>query len=466
MDLAGYLAVLRRRFPALLLCLLIGGAGGYYKGHHAQPVYQATSRSLVTQPPGISLESQLTAAQLSGQFLQTYAQVATSRSVAQKVVNVLHLPTSAAAVQGQLTSQLETGTYIIDVSAVASDAALAQSLANTAAAALADRVAELEAGKPSPVKAQLLDAAVLPGVPISPKPHSDQLLGLLLGLVVGLSLVAATEALDRTIKTSEQGEAAFGAPLLALIPRRKARSAALVLSGSDNGPEGEPYRALRTAVQFTDPDVTMRTILVTSASPGDGKTTTTSNLALALAASGENVVVVDADLRRATLAGVFGLEQAVGLSSLVLRTVDLDDTLQQWAERVTVLPSGRPLPPNPSELLGSHFMSQLLEELAQRFDVVLVDTPPVLPVTDAVALATQVDGVLIVARHGQTQRGPAAEARRRLDAVGAHVIGYVLNAVPARESAGYYADYRYEYSAPGRKRKATPEASGDTTGRT
>jgi capsular exopolysaccharide synthesis family protein len=142
---------------------------------------------------------------------------------------------------------------------------------------------------------------------------------------------------------------------------------------------------------------------------------------------------------------LFGLEGAVGLSSLVLRTAELDDALQVWGERLAVLPSGRPLPPNPSEVLGSQFMSHLLDELAQRFDVVVIDTPPILPVTDAVALATLVDGVLLVARHGTTHRGPAAEARRRLEAVGAPVIGYVLNAVPARESAGYYADYRYGY---------------------
>jgi capsular exopolysaccharide synthesis family protein len=447
MDLAGYLSVLRRRFPALLLCLVAGFGGGYYKGHHTASIYEATARSLVQQPNVGTVANQLTGAQLSSQFLATYAQIATSRSVAGKVVQALNLPTSAEGLQGQLSSALEPATYIIDIKAVDVDPARAQSLANTAAAALSERVAELERGKQDPVVAQLLDSAVLPTIPISPKPKSDQLLGLILGLVAGIVLIAALEALDRTIKTSAQGEAAFDSPLLALIPRSRSRGAAQRLSGNDTGAQGEPYRALRTAVQFTDPDITVRTILVTSASPGDGKTTTTSNLALALAASGERVVVVDADLRRATLAGVFGLEHAVGLSSLVLRTVELDDTLQEWAPGVTILPSGRPLPPNPSELLGSHFMSQLLDDLSARFDIVLIDTPPVLPVTDAVALATQVDAVLLVARHGKTQRGPAAEARRRLEAVGANVIGFVLNAVPARESAGYYADYRYEYTA-------------------
>jgi capsular exopolysaccharide synthesis family protein len=439
-----------------VLCLLAGISGGYYKGHHSQKVFQATARTIVTQPNVVGVSNQLTAAQLSSQFLGTYARIATSRSVATKVVEALQLPDSPGAIQGRLSASLEPSTYIIDISAVDGDPARARSLADTAAVALAERVAELEKGKQAPIQAQVLDRADLPGVPISPKPRQDLLLGIVLGLVGGIAVLSAMEALDRTLKTPAQGETSFGAPLLALVPKRRSRSSGLVVSGRDADVESEPYRALRTAVQFTDPDVSMRTILVTSASPGDGKTTTTANLALALAAAGERVVVVDADLRRASLANVFGIEGAVGLSSLVLRTVELDDTLQEWTERVTVLPSGRPLPPNPSELLGSRFMSHLLEELAARFDVVLIDTPPILPVTDAVALSTQVDGVLVVARHGKTQRGQAAEARRRLEAVGAHVIGFVLNAVPARESAGYYADYRYGPSTSTSKASQAP----------
>ncbi|MFN2539312.1 MAG: YveK family protein, partial [Mycobacteriales bacterium] len=177
MDLAGYVGVLRRRFLAFALCLLVGVAGGYYKGHQAQRTFQATARVLVTPPPVGSLESQLTAAQLSGQFLATYTKVATSRSVAQKVIDALHLPASAASLQGQLSASLEPSTYIIDIHAVSADPALAQTLANAAAQALSERVAELEAGKQSAAKAQLLDSAVLPGAPISPKPHADLLLG-------------------------------------------------------------------------------------------------------------------------------------------------------------------------------------------------------------------------------------------------------------------------------------------------
>lgn len=444
MSLADYLAVLRRRLLAGLLCLIAGGIGGYYVGHQQEPLYQATSRSLVSLPETLgSVNAEVAGAQLSGSYLTTYAQVASSRSVAEKVVRALQLPESPGQLQGKLSASVQDKTFLINITAVDADPVRAKSLADAAAVALSERVEELNKDKNNPVTSELLDLAQVPGVPFSPRPTFNLVLGIALGLAVGLGLMALLEALDRSVKSSAQGDAVFQAPLLAIIPRRRARR--LAFDGESNGIEGEPYRALRTAVQFANPDVPLRTILVTSASPGDGKTTTAANLALALAASGDRVVIIDADLRRARLAEMFGLEGAVGLSSLVLRSAEIDEALQVWGERLSVLPSGRPLPPNPSEVLGSQFMSHLLEELAGRFDVVVLDTPPVLPVTDAVALATLVDAVLLVARHGTTHRGPAAEARRRLDSVGAPVIGYVLNAVPARESAGYYVDYRYGY---------------------
>ncbi len=455
MDLAGYVALARRRLIPVLLCLLAGVAGGYYRGHHALRIYQATATVLVSQPTTSGgIQDSLAGVQLSSTFVQTYARVASSRSVADKVVAQLNLPESPEGLLGKISAQVEGSTFLIDITAADHDPARAKSLADAMAVALGDRVDELERGKQNPVRAQLLDRAAVPTTPTSPHPRTDLILGLLLGLLAGVAVTGLLEALDRTIKTSDQADAAFGAPLLGLVPRRRT-GLALVVADKDPGVDSEAYRALRTSVQFAQPDVLLRTILVTSAAPGDGKTTTAANLALALAAAGERVALVDADLRRATLAHTFGLEQTVGLSSLVLRQAELDDAVQQWSERIVILPAGRPLPPNPSEVLGSQFMSMVLEALSARVDVVVIDTPPVLPVTDAVVLATQVDAVLLVARHGKTRRSSALEARRRLDTVGANVIGYVLNAVPARETSGYYTDYRYAQEV------ARPSAAGN-----
>lgn len=448
MDLATYLAVLRRRLLPFLLCLVAGVSGGVYAGQAPEPVYRATSRTLVTLPVSDDIQNSLAGAQLTITLLGTYATIGTSRSVAEKVATQLQFPGGADAVLGKLDANVAAGTFLIDVAATDSDPQRAKTLADTAAVALGDRVKELESGKLNPVKVQLLDRALLPTTPSSPRPKLDLALGTGLGLAVGLLLVGLLETLDRSIKTPAQGQKAFNAPLLGLVPRRRNGPSLVVTSTS--GVEGEPYRTLRTAVQFTDLDVDMRTLLITSATPGDGKTTTAANLAIALAEAGDRVVVIDGDLRRATLAEVFGLEAEVGLGAVIRRQVRLEDALQMWGNRLAVLPAGRPLPPNPSEVLGSQLMAALLDELVALADVVIIDTPPVLPVTDAVALATQVDGVVLVARHGKTSRSAAAEARRRLDAVGANVVGFVLNAVPARDGADYYAEYAYGEHGPAR----------------
>jgi capsular exopolysaccharide synthesis family protein len=181
---------------------------------------------------------------------------------------------------------------------------------------------------------------------------------------------------------------------------------------------------------------------VTSPTQGDGKTATAANLAAALALSGDRVVAVDADLRHAGLSEAFGIDRSVGLTSLVLGSAELDEVLQQRTPNLAVLATG-PLPPNPSEILGSQLVHRVLSEIAARADVVVIDAPPVLPVADALVLAPQVDGVVLVVRHGKTLRHAAAEAARRLEAIGAPFIGYVLNGVPRGESRGIYADDRY-----------------------
>jgi receptor protein-tyrosine kinase len=194
-------------------------------------------------------------------------------------------------------------------------------------------------------------------------------------------------------------------------------------------------------VQFLDPDSPPQVLLVTSPSPGDGKSTTAANLAAALADSGQRVLLVDGDLRRGQLTRTFGVEKAPGLSSLVTRTAGLRDVLLEQGQ-VMFLPTG-PLPPNPSEILGSQAAADVLAEIRTIADIIVIDAAPVLAVTDAVVLARQTDAVLLVVRHGATPRAGAADARRQLEAVAMPAAGVVLNAVPRSEGTGYYGEYLY-----------------------
>lgn len=433
MDVRSVLTLLRRRWIALAVCLLAGLLGAGVVTARAEPQYRSGARLFVNIPRAGSVAEQVQGVQLTVQLLQSYAQIATSRSAAEEVSKQV-----GQDVAGRVSATPQAETLLIDVIAVDRDPDEAARIANVAAAVLIDKVAELEEGKATPVTAQVIDRAVPSGAPFAPRPRVNYAVGGILGLLIGVLLALALDALDRSVKTPAQATDSFRTPLLAVTPRsREVRDKPV--PDDALSPVSEAFRTLRTAVRFVNPDNPLRTIVVTSSVSGEGKTTTALNLAAAMAQAGERVLLVDADLRRARLAELLGLEPAVGLTGVITRRIELEDAIQAW-HGLGVLTSGV-LPPNPSEMLGSEAMANLIERLRDLSDVVVFDVPPVLPVTDSVVLSTQCDGVILVGRHGQTQKAQAAEARRRLEAVGAHVVGCVLNAVPTSAAHGYYEEY-------------------------
>lgn len=449
-----FLSLLRRHWLALAACLAVGIGAAVWHSATAEKSYIATSRSIINIPAARGIQEALAGAQLSGQLLGTYAQVASSRQVAERVIADLALNDTPERLQREIGASARSGTFLIDIAVKDSNPIRAARIADAAARALSRTVDDLERGKADPIQAQLLDRASVPTRPVSPKPRTDLLLGFVLGAVAGLGLVLALEGLDRSIKSPDQGSAAFGAPLLGMVPRRR-HGLSLVAVEDERSSDAEAVRSIRTAVRFLDPDHPPRILLVTSPGPAEGKTSVSANLALTLAQGGERVVLVDADLRKAALTDLLGLERAVGLSTVLSRDVPLADAIQRWGDVIDVIAAGR-LPPNPSELLGSEAMSAALEQLATSYDVVLIDGPPVLPVTDAVVLSTQVDVVLVLARYGRTARAAASEAARRVAAVGGKIGGFVLNAVPPNDSRAYYAAYGYGNDQ--------PKAPADTAG--
>lgn len=215
----------------------------------------------------------------------------------------------------------------------------------------------------------------------------------------------------------------------------------------------EAFRVLRTNLQFMGLDKPLKSLLVTSATPGEGKTTTIVNLAVAFAQTGARVCLVDADLRRPMVAKTLGVTNWSGLTTLLVNKDRTESYLQDTAiPGLTVLTSG-PIPPNPAEILGSNRMSKLLEDLEAQFDMVLVDTPPVLAVTDAAVLAPKVNGVVLVVRAGQVARQQALRAKEALEAVKANVLGAVLGAVQPEGREGYYYYYYYGSDESGRSAK-------------
>lgn len=227
----------------------------------------------------------------------------------------------------------------------------------------------------------------------------------------------------------------------------------MVITHQDPGAlASEAFRVLRTNLQFMGLDKPLKKILVTSATPSEGKTTTTVNLAVAFAQTGANVLLLDADLRRPTVAKVLGLENWTGLTPALISQESPETFLVKTPiPGLTVMPSG-PVPPNPAELLGTGRMERLLEHLAELFDVVLIDSPPVLAVTDACVLAPKVDGVLMVIRSGQVERDKAVRAKEALTSVKANLLGVVLGSVDGADGDGYYYYYSSEDRSAGGRR--------------
>ena len=301
--------------------------------------------------------------------------------------------------------------------------------------------------------ASVVTPAARPGTPVEPRPVRNGGLGLALGLVLGIGLAFLFENLDDRLRTKADFERATDdLPVLGLIPSFEREQLPITLA-QPRSPAAEAYRTLRTSVQFLSIDTPKRLVQVTSPKPSEGKTTTIANLGLALAYAGVRVCIVDCDLRRPCLADAFRVDPTIGFTSVLLGTTTLEDALgasDSWGPHLTILPAG-PVPPNPSELLSSPRVQKLFEVLTQMFDVVLVDTPPTLPVSDALVVSRLVDAVLLIGNAGSTTRKEVQHALELLRNVGAPVVGTVLNGLAPGDRA--HAGYGYGYGAAAEDRR-------------
>src|SRR5690606_37293887 len=298
------------------------------------------------------------------------------------------------------------------------------------------------------VKAQPIVAAGVPGAPVSPDVTRNLALALLAGLFLGIGFALLRHNLDTRVRTAKDLAEMTERPVLASIPMRKNGDGRPVFMESDPfSPHAEAVRRLRTNLMFVDVTTRKHSFLVTSPMPGEGKTTTAVNLALAMADAGTKVLLVDADLRNPSVATTLGLEGSVGLTTVLLGRASLDDLMVRWGQtEMYVLPAGE-IPPNPSELLGSDAMRDLFAQLTERFDFVLVDTPPVLPVTDAMVVDKLSGGSLLVVAANRTRKRHVADALRAFETAGAKLAGSALNMAPM-ESVAYYGYYRQEHQPP------------------
>jgi capsular exopolysaccharide synthesis family protein len=294
----------------------------------------------------------------------------------------------------------------------------------------------------------LVTPAQTPVSPSSPKPVQDALLGLAAGLALGLGAAFLRHSFDDRLTSKEATEHAGGVPVLAMTPLVTLwrRQEPLVVSVIEpTSPAAESYRSLRTSLQFVRQEQQLNCLVMTSPGVGEGKTATLANLGVVFAQAGERVVLVSCDLRRPRIGSFFGLDEHEGLSSVLIGQRTLEESVLPVpdVDRLSLLPAG-PIPPNPAELLNSARAREIFARLRDQYDLVLIDSPPVLPVTDAAILSQHADATLMLAAAGQTRRSDLHRAVEKLDQVGAKILGTVLNKV-TRQTGRYYG-YTYTYT--------------------
>jgi tyrosine-protein kinase len=456
MDLRQFIGVLRRRWRVVAAFVLLATGAGVAVNTLSTPIYQADVEVFVSlRDAGSATTSNAYQGNLfSQERVKSYAKIANSPAVTQAVIRELRLDLTPGQLAGRISASAPADTVLVDIRVKDASPTLARDVANSAGIQFGKVVGDLErpaAGRPTPVAVTVVRPATLPAGPVSPRPRINVALGLLLGIALGVGAALLRETLDTSIKSSDDLQKLTGSSALGVIsfdPR--AQKEPLVPQQSSGSGRGEAFRTLRTNLRFVDVDNPPRTVVVTSSVAGEGKSTTSCNLAIALANAGVRVALVEGDLRRPRIAEYLGLEGAAGVTDVLIGRAHLDDVLQTWGtSKLTVLASGG-LPPNPSELLSSTQMSELIAAIKARTDIVLIDTPPLLPVTDAAVLARECDGALVVVRQGRTTREQLTRALAALRNVDARVLGTVLNMAPTGGANGYGYGYGYAGDYPAR----------------
>lgn len=411
------------------------------------PTYSATAQVFVSTQGQGSNADMLQGSNFTKQRVESYAAIANSPRVLKPVVDELLLETSASALSAQVSAAVPRGTVLVNLTAKSKQASQASEIANSVASSFAKVVSDLErsaAQQASTVNVSVVRPATVPSSPTSPNWLTNICGGLFLGLGAGCAQAMLRQRFDTAVRSSADVDEILDLPVLGTIFFDKDCEAAPISGKEDKfSPRSEAFRQLRTNLQFVEATAGKRIFLVTSSIPGEGKTTTSTNLALALSQNGLRVCLVDADLRRPRVGATMGLEQTVGLTTVLIGRASINDVLQKWGDdELYVLPSGES-PPNPSELLGSASMQDVLDDLSAEFDVVLLDAPPLLPVADASILSGLVNGTLLVVGCGRASRHDLKRAKEMLGTVDARVHGVVLNRVE-RSSVGTYG-YGYGY---------------------
>lgn len=444
-------ALVRKSWPVLLACALIGILAGAAYAWTQPRLYAATTTAYVIAGTSETVGDAFAGSSLATQKAETYLLLVESRSVAERVAEELGL-SSTAPVSGALTGSTENG-VIFRITARAGTPELAAQMADAAVRATSVEANALETldfdGEPSGqtvVRIHPVELAQTPTQPVSPNWVRNMLTGLGAGVLAGIGVMLLRHSTDRRVRQLSDAEEASGASGLGIIPKATEVVDNVFLT-RDMGGAAEALRQLRTNLRFVSVDDPVRSIVITSANASEGKSTTAAHLAAMLADAGQPTVLIDADLRRPVQAQHFGVDGLVGLTEVLAGSVGLETVLVSTGQPgLWLLPAGR-IPPNPSELLGSERMKDLIAELS-RENVVIIDAPPLLPVTDAALLTVAADGALVIVKSGHTRVEHLELAAKKISQVDGRLLGVVLSMVAKKDLGSATFGYGYGSYAP------------------
>lgn len=452
MELRDYITVLRKGWALILVLALVGVAAAAGFSILKTPQYSASSQVFVSTETSGSASDLAQGNTFTQQRVLTYSNLVSTPIVLLPVISSLKLDMTAAQLAELVSADAPTSTTLITITVTDADPVQAADIANATSQSLTNVVQDIEstdANGQATVKLTRVQEAQVPSKPVSPNVPVNVVLGLLVGLALGVGIAVLRETLDNRVRTEEDVEKITTAPIVGGIAYdNKASQRPLIVHADPRSPRAESFRTLRTNLQFLDLDTSSggRSFVMTSSVQSEGKSTTVANLAIALDSAGYRVILIDADLRRPKVSVYMDIEGAAGLTDVLIGRADLEDVTQPWGRgKLHVLPAG-PIPPNPSELLGSRAMQQLIERLEQEYDYVLFDAPPLLPVTDGAVLAKKSSGAIVVVASGRTMRNQLAGAIGALENVGAPVAGVVITMMPTKGPGAYgYGRYGYAY---------------------
>ncbi|MEV7135685.1 polysaccharide biosynthesis tyrosine autokinase [Arthrobacter sp. NPDC093128] len=445
MDLRDYLRIIRQNWILMVAVtmagLLIGGAFSIL----TKPTYTADTQLFVAISNSGTVQELQQGNTFSQARVQSYVKTVDSPVVLQPAIDALGLGLTSQELASRVTATSDLNTVLIGITVTDQSPVQAAAIAQAVSDSLINAVDVLEkpkTGGNSPVSLSVIKPAVAPSAPSAPDTKLNLIAGLLGGLLAGTAIAVLRSVLDNRIRGEMDLRKVTTAPLLGGISYdADAVKKPLLTQAETQSPRAESFRQLRTNLQFANVSGRAKTVLMTSSLPGEGKSTTATNLAIALAQAGHSVCLVDADLRRPMVSDYLGLDRNAGLTTCLVGQADVNDLLQPWGDdNLFVLTSGQ-IPPNPSELLGSAEMKSLILRLEHAFDHVIIDAPPLLPVTDAAVLSQHVGGVVVVVGSQKLRQNDLQKALSALDLVGSNILGIVLNRLPSKGPDAYAYSY-------------------------